>query len=62
MIYGSFIVFELGMERYQSQTHDGWQSLKNEQLYPQEFVDGYQHAVELHQEWCNESRYEAGVM
>jgi hypothetical protein len=59
MIYSSFMVFELGMERYQSQVHDGWQSLKNEQLYPQEFVDGYQHAVECHQERYNESQHES---
>jgi len=55
-------IFESGQERYESQVHDGWQSLKNEQLYPHEFVDGYQHAVECHQERYSDSRYEAGVM
>ena len=47
--------FDQGQARYEEQPHDGWQCLKNAQLYPTEFVAGYEHAQELHQERYNDA-------
>lgn len=52
------IAFELGQERYDSQPGE---SLRNAQLYPSEFVAGYEHAVEMHQDRYTESRWEEGL-
>lgn len=52
------IAFELGQERYAEQPGE---SLRNALLYPSEFVDGYERAVEAHQDLHTEGRWEAGL-
>lgn len=46
---------ELGRERYESGS-----DLRNPQLYPDEYVHGYQLALEAHQDRETESRWADG--
>lgn len=56
--------FELGRERYDEQPLDRYgyrHDLKNPQLYPDGFVDGYLNAQEAHQDRYTENRWAEGL-